>query len=98
MIRTIQKLLNKDRTVCDFINAMDGWKINPTDKDGLRILIDPIYMPIYALYITYNNDMPAKEELKILYKALTDKNSIVQKAHSLDMPLEQYVKTYLIKK
>lgn len=91
-VRTIQKLLNKDRTVCDVINMLDGWAITPTDKQGLRILIDPVVMPIYPLYITYHNHMPTDKELKYLHKVLTDENSIVTKAHEMNMPVENYMK------
>lgn len=90
-VRTIQKLLNKDRTVCDVINMLDGWAITPTDKQGLRILIDPVVMPIYPLYITYHNHMPTDKELKYLHKVLTDENSIVTKAHEMNMPVENYI-------
>lgn len=91
-VRKIQSLLNKDRTVCDVINMLDGWSINSTDKQGLRILIDPVVMPIYPLYITCHDHMPTDKELGFLYKALTDENSVVAKAHEMDMPVENYMK------
>lgn len=90
-VRTIQSLLNKDRTVCDVINMLDGWNVSPTDKQGLRILINPVVMLIYPLYITYHRQMPTGEELKLLYNALTDEKSIVTKAHNMDMPVEKYI-------
>ena len=91
-VRKIQSLLNKDRTVCDVINMLDGWSVNPTDKQGLRILIDPVVMPIYPLYITCHNHMPTDKELGYLYKILTDEDSVVAKAHEMDMPVENYMK------
>ena len=91
-VRKIQSLLNKDRTVCDVINMLDGWSINSTDKQGLRILIDPVVMPIYPLYITCHNHMPTDKELGYLYKILTDEDYIVVKAHEMDMPVENYMK------
>lgn len=93
-VRTIQTLLNKDRTICDVINLLDGWNINPTDKQGLRIIIDPIFMPMYPLYITYKEHMPTDKELKELYNALTGADSIVTKAHNMDMPVEDYIEIF----
>lgn len=65
-IRKIQSLLNKDRTICDFINTLDGWKIEPnlSSDRGLRIMINPVSMPMYALYITYKGRRPTNEEIK----------------------------------
>lgn len=94
-VRKIQSLLNKDRTVCDVINMLDGWSINSTDKQGLRILIDPVVMTIYPLYITCHDHMPTDKELGFLYKALTDENSIVAKAHGMNMPVEQYINMFV---
>lgn len=92
-IRKIQSLLNKDRTICDFINTLDGWKIEPnlsSDK-GLRIMINPVVVPMYALYITYKERRPTNDEIKVLYNRLTSKDSIVTKAHEMDMPVENYI-------
>lgn len=91
-IRKIQALLNKDRTVCDVINSINGWKIDNTSVDGLRILIDPKLMPIYPLYITYNLKRPTDLKIKELHHELTDANSIVTKAHKQNMPVEHYMK------
>lgn len=95
-IRKIQSLLNKDRTICDFINTLDGWKIEPnlSSDRGLRIMINPVVMPMYALYITYKGRRPTNDEIKILYNKLTNKNSIVTKAHEMDMPFEYYMDLY----
>lgn len=38
-------------------------------------------MPIYPLYITYNQQRPNNKEVKNLYWELTNENSIVTKAH-----------------
>lgn len=67
-IRKIQSLLNKDRTICDFINMLDGWRIEPnlSSNQGLRIMINPIVMPMYSLYITYRGHRPTNDEIKIL--------------------------------
>lgn len=90
-IRTIQTLLNKDRSICDFINMLDGWRIDPMSKHGLRILIDPVVMPMYSLYITYKGDRPTSDEIKLLYDKLTGEDSIVTKAHKMNMPVDQYI-------
>ena len=90
-IRKIQSLLNKDRTVCDVINSFDGWSIDSLNSDGLKILIDPVVMPIYALYITYKGRRPTIDDLKDLHYRLTNKDSIVTKAHKMNMPVEKYL-------
>lgn len=53
-IRKINNIINKDRSVCDFIISLNGWNISPVKVDGLRIVIIPIGMPVYDLYITYD--------------------------------------------
>lgn len=95
-IRKIQSLLNKDRTICDFINMLDGWRIEPnlSSDRGLRIMINPVVMPMYSLYITYNGRRPTNDEIKILYDKLTSEDSIVTKAHKMDMPVENYIDLY----
>lgn len=93
-IREIQTLLNKDRSICDFINMLDGWIIDPLSKQGLRIVIDPVVMPMYSLYITYKGDRPTSDEIKFLYNKLTSEDSIVTKAHKMDMPVDQYIDLY----
>ena len=61
-----------------------------SDK-GLRIMINPVVMPMYALYITYKERRPTNDEIKVLYNRLTSKDSIVTKAHEMDMPVENYI-------
>lgn len=93
-IRTIQNLLNKDRTICDVINSINGWKIDNTSRNGLRILINPKVMPIYPLYITYNQKFPTSKEIKALYHELTNPNSVVTKAHKMGIPVEEYLNLF----
>ena len=89
----IQKILNKDRTVIDFIGTLNGWKVDNYSQDGLRILICPAPpYPNYYLYITYNGERPSPIETKKLIFELTNKNSDVRKAHKLNMPYEHYVR------
>lgn len=90
-IRAIQSLLNKDRSISDVINSINGWKIDNTSVNGVRILINPIVMPIYPLYITYNQRRPTNTEIKELHYKLTNSNSIVTKAHKMGMPVETYL-------
>ena len=92
-IRRINKIINKDRSVCDFINSLEDWYISPEDTNGLRILIDPVFMPMYPLYITYKRERPSNDEIKILYKKITNSNSPVTIAHSMNMPYENYANT-----
>ena len=89
-IRSIQSLLNKDRSVSDVINSIDGWKISPIDGDGIKMLINSP-LGIYALYITYKGERPDNDKIKELYEELTDENSIVTKAHMANMPVEAYM-------
>ena len=73
---------------------MDGWKINRMDNYGLRILVNPIIaLPIYELYITYKNCRPTNSEIKLLYDELTKSDSIVTKAHKMNIPVESYIKS-----
>lgn len=90
-IRKINSLVNKDRTVCDFIISLDGWNVSTTETDGLRIIITPIGMPRYSLYITYKGERPSNDKIRELHYKLTNGNSIVYKAHKMNMPLESYV-------
>ena len=91
-VRKIQKLLNFDRTVTDAINMLPNWEVSPFDKKGVRIAIVPQFIVApYYLYITYKGDMPSGKELKMLIEELTSENSIVTKAHKLNMPVEQYI-------
>lgn len=90
-IRDINRLLNKDRTVCDFIVSLDGWNISPTETDGLKTIITPIGMPRYSLYITYKGERPSNAKIKELHYELTNINSSVSKAHKMNIPFEQYL-------
>lgn len=92
-IRKIQSLINKDRSVCDFIQALPDWNIGPgeTNKDGLVVLVDPVVMPIYKLIITYKGNRPTSAQIKILHSELTNKNSIVQKAHKINVTVEEFM-------
>ena len=47
-------------------------------------------MPVYALYITYNGQRPTDQEIKTLHYELTNPDSIVTKAHKMDIPVEKY--------
>lgn len=95
-IRKIQFLINKDRTVCDVINSLNGWKISNINAEALVIVVNPVVMPMYKLFITYKNHRPSYNEIKALYWELTNENSIVTKAHKLNKPVEKYMQeTYL---
>lgn len=91
-IRKIQSLINKDRTICDVINSLNGWGISNINTEALVIVVDPVVMPMYKLYITYKNHRPSYNEIKVLYWELTNENSIVTKAHKSNMPVEEYMK------
>ncbi len=91
-IRKIQTLLNKDRSICDYINSLRGWHINNYEDSGLRIVIDPGYMPMYYLYITFAYERPDNDKIKELYDLLTNPLSPIQKAHELGIPYEEYAK------
>ena len=90
-IRKIQALINKDRTVCDFINSLDGWSIGNIGESGLRIMVAPSIMPMYALYITYKGKRPSNNEIKELYYELTNIKSDVYKAHQMNISYEDYL-------
>lgn len=90
-IREIQTLLNKDRTVCDYIDSLYGWSVDNVSSEGLRIVISPGYMPMYYLYITYNGERPSNKQIKQLHTSLFSPYfSPVVKAHNLNMPYEEY--------
>lgn len=94
-IRRINSILNKDRSVCDFINDLDGWRIepkanDPAHGDGLRVIITPMGLPMYELYITYHGERPTNDQIKELYTKMTDENSPVMIAHSMGMPFDQF--------
>lgn len=90
-IRKIQSLINKDRTVCDVINELEGWNIDNKKTDALRILVNSS-ISVYALYITRKGKDPTTNEIKILYKELTKEDSIVTKAHKMNIPVKDYIK------
>lgn len=90
-IRKINSIINKDRSVCDFINELNGWEISPIPSDGLRIVITPVVMPNYHLYILYNGERPSNEKIKDLYYELSNEQSAVVQAHKRNIPYEQYV-------
>lgn len=92
-IRKINRIVNKDRTVCDFINELEGWSISHEESDGLPIVIFPeVNLPKYYLYITFQDRRPTNDEINELLHQLTNENSKVSKAHSLNIPYEQYIK------
>ena len=97
-IRKIQFLINKDRTVTDAINIMDGWLVSScVGMDcGVALLVIPELKmcPKYYLYLTYNERTPTAEEIKNLHLALTDKDSIVSKAHRKNITVESYLARY----
>ena len=92
-IRKIQSLINKDRTVCDYIETLSGCNVcsEKLSKEGLAILVKPIAMPLYKLKITYYEKTPTNEQIDNLYKSLTSGSSIVTKAHSANMPVGKYI-------
>lgn len=92
-IRKIQSLLNKDRTVCDFINKLDGWSISPMEVDGLKLLINSP-MGMYALYLTYNGERPSNDKVKELHAKMTDKYSHVTRAHESGYTYEAYMERW----
>lgn len=51
-------------------------------------------MPIYPLYITYNQKFPTSKEIKALYHELTNPNSVVTKAHKMGIPVEEYLNLF----
>ena len=90
-IRKINALLNKDRSICDFINTLPNWGISPDHCDGLRIVIIPVALPKYNLYITYKGKRPENKDISLLYHALTDSESPVTKAHKMNITVEQLI-------
>lgn len=90
-IRKINVLLNKDRSICDFINALQNWEISPVNHNGLRMVIIPTNLPRYNLYITYKNRIPENKDIAQLYHVLTDSESVVAKAHKMNVPVEQLI-------
>lgn len=89
-IREVQNLLNKDRSVCDFINELDGWSISPMEINGLKILINSP-MGVYPLYITYNGERPSNDEVKELHAKMTSEYSDVTRAHESGYTYEAYM-------
>lgn len=97
-IRKIQSLINKDRTVTDAINIMDGWLVSScVGMDcgvALLVITELKRFPKYYLYLTYKERTPTAEEIKNLHLALTDKDSIVSKAHKKNITVESYLAGY----
>lgn len=97
-IRKIQSLINKDRTVTDAINIMDGWLVSScVGMDcgvALLVITELKRFPKYYLYLTYKERTPTAEEIKNLHLALTDKDSIVSKAHKKNITVESYLAEY----
>lgn len=92
-IRKINVLINKDRSICDFINTLKNWKITTDNHRGLRLVITPMNLSRYYLYITFKNRRPSNKDIAQLYHALTDPKSIVVKAHKMNVPVEQMINT-----
>lgn len=94
-IRKINKLINKDRSVCDFIIELKGWDVTPIAPIGmgLRMVITNSQL-IKELYITYKDRYPTNEEIKYLYNELTKETSVVTKAHKANMPVDKYIQRY----
>lgn len=96
-IKKINDLLNIDRSICDFIETLSGWEISPVENDGLCVVITPVGLPKYNLYITYNKKRPENKDIIRLYHALTDEDSLVTKAHRMNVPVEQLINNNLIR-
>lgn len=92
-IRKINELIDKDRSVCDFIMTYVGWNVTPYEKWGLRMAITTSQM-INELYITYNGERPTDEKINFLYNELTKETSVVTKAHKANMPVDMYIRKY----
>lgn len=75
------------------INSLNGWEILPVNNetnDALVVIVNPVDMPMYKMYITYQNSRPTSKEIKLLHWELTNENSIVTKAHKLNIPVESH--------
>lgn len=90
-IRKINSIINKDRSVCDFIASLDGWNIDAFAVQGLRMVITPKGFPVYYLYITYNEKNPSDDKVWELYHSLTDPDSVVYRAHKINVPVDIYL-------
>lgn len=90
-IYKINKILNKDRTVCDFIEGIDGWSITFFPCDAIRLVITPPNMDKYYLYLSYRGKKPDESKLKELYHLLTNDKSPVYLAHQKGLPYEWYI-------
>ena len=90
-IRKINELIDKDRSVCDVIEALEGWQILPVDTGGLKIVLTTSHI-LNELYITYKGKRPTNEDIEYLYKELTREDSVVTKAHKANMPVDMYIR------
>lgn len=89
-IRKINALIDKDRSVCDVIMSLDDWEVTPVNTGGLKIVL-PSSPIIKELYITYQGRRPDNSDIKYLHWELTKEDSIVTKAHGVNMPVEVYL-------
>lgn len=92
-IKEINDLINKDRSVCDFINALSdyGWSIDTFNTKGIRLVIFSELGGTYYLYLSYNGGMPPKDKLQQLHRAMTCKESPITEAHKIGVPYDKYV-------
>ncbi|MBO7280589.1 MAG: hypothetical protein J6V00_05420 [Bacteroidaceae bacterium] len=89
-IREINALIDKDRSVCDVITSLEDWAVIPVDTGGLKIVL-PSSLIIKELYITYKGERPTNADIKYLHWELTREDSVVTKAHRVNMPVEAYM-------
>lgn len=93
-IMDVNKLVQKDRSVCDYINNLPGWSIDQYGQDGIQIVIRTNLGGAYNLYINYYGSRPTIKQFKELHYKLTNSTSPVMKAHKLNMPYDQYSARY----
>lgn len=86
-------MINKDRSVCDVINSLINWEISNVKSinDPLVIVVNPVVMPMYKLYITYKGLRPTNGQISELYYELTNDTSVVSMAHKANMPVEEFM-------
>lgn len=93
-IRKINSIIQQDRSVCDYINSLNGWKIAPGIEtyqlDGVKIIISSMIGGTYNLFITYRKKRPTNSDIKYLFDKLTNSNSPIQKAHRSGIPYDKY--------
>lgn len=90
-IASINNLVQKDRSVCDYINNLPGWAVGPYGEEGIKIVINAHGAGTYNLYITYNGIRPTTKQFKDLHYKLTNSTSPIMKAHKLNMPYDLYI-------